>query len=113
MILIYVHPNYAIVDLPRPRKRLTELLYKSAIESKDPGNNKVFSVVFKRTPLQFLGNNKVQEIEFAINKLTGDDLELQKAVVTDEKDNMPCGLALRSIGSYLNHKWMWQRLGLL
>ncbi|KAL0268920.1 UNVERIFIED_CONTAM: hypothetical protein PYX00_010699 [Menopon gallinae] len=90
--------NNVISDLPRPRRRLTELLYKSAMECKNLGNNKVFDVVFKRTPVQFLGSNKVEQVEFVVNKLTGDDIESQKAVVTDEKVIMPCGLALRSIG---------------
>lgn len=87
-----------IPSLARPRKRLTELLYKSALETKKPNDGKIFQIIFKRTPLCFSGENSVKNIEMAINKLVGTDLESQKAVATDFKDSVPADLVLRSIG---------------
>lgn len=87
-------------DLGRPRKRLTELLLKSAMEEKSNKTGKTLEIMFKRTPLELSGNKAVDRIRVAVNILEGSDLEKQKAVATDEVHELPCQLALRSIGKY-------------
>nr|CAD7456832.1 unnamed protein product [Timema tahoe] len=64
-----------IPSLARPRRRLTELLCKTALEPKVVGG-----------------------IELIVNRLEGPDLVHQRAMPTDEVDTIECGLALRSIG---------------
>lgn len=93
------HLKIFFAALGRPRKRLTELLLKAASNDSAKNGDKIFQVLFKRTPLVFSGTgNSLKNLEMAVNKLEGDDLETQKAVPTQEKQTIPCSLALRSIG---------------
>lgn len=93
-----------VPDLPRPRKRLTELMLKSLSEKQtmadDDGNIKYFKPVFFRSPNKFLVGNKKQltGIELICNKLVGESLEDQKCLPTEEKEILKCDLAFRSIG---------------
>ncbi|KAJ8734109.1 hypothetical protein PYW07_014660 [Mythimna separata] len=87
-----------VPDLPRPRKRLTELMLKSFNEKQtmsDDGNIKYFKPVFFRSPNKFLIDDKKQltGIELICNKLVG-----EKCVPTEEKEILNCELAFRSIG---------------
>ncbi|RUS79817.1 hypothetical protein EGW08_012416 [Elysia chlorotica] len=93
-------------DLPRPRRRLTELIYKSAV-SPDETEVKTWKeasrewrLVFHRSPLQVLqdSNGQVKGIELAVNRLEGDSLQNQRAVATGDREVIECGLVLRSIG---------------
>lgn len=92
-------------DLPRPRKRLTELLYKTAL-SPTTSDHKLWATAtrewelrFRLSPLEFLSNNsRLTGIKFGVNKLEGEDLTTQRAVLTDQTEDIPCGLVLRSIG---------------
>lgn len=58
-----------ITDLPRPRKRLTELLIKTAEEStvKD-GCTKKLHISFLRSPKKFIGSQVVEGVELTVNK---------------------------------------------
>ncbi|XP_059049222.1 NADPH:adrenodoxin oxidoreductase, mitochondrial [Achroia grisella] len=90
-------------DLPRPRKRLTELMLKSVSEFEDTSindNNKLFKPIFFRTPNKFLVNNdrKIMGIELTCNELQGTKLEEQKCVPTSNSEILNCSLAFRSIG---------------
>lgn len=92
-----------VPDLPRPRKRLTELMLKSVSEKQtmtDDSNIKYFKPVFFRSPNKFLvdGKKQLTGIELTCNKLVGESLEDQKCVPTDEKEILNCNLAFRSIG---------------
>lgn len=77
--------------------------------------DKLFDILFLRTPISILGTTKVEGIELALNHLEGvnivncsvilwtliifDKLFLgERAVVTDEKYALKCELAFRSIG---------------
>nr|CAD7604846.1 unnamed protein product [Timema genevievae] len=90
------------VALARPRRRLTELLCKTALEPKVSQGIKSFCPMFLRTPKRFLPRPDNQEvvggIELIVNRLEGLDLVHQRAMPTDEVDTVECGLALRSIG---------------
>ncbi|GFR74773.1 NADPH:adrenodoxin oxidoreductase, mitochondrial [Elysia marginata] len=95
-----------IQDLPRPRRRLTDLMYKSAVS---PGDKHVaawkeasreWHLVFQRSPLQVLqdGDGQVKGIELAVNRLEVDSSGNPRAIATDAKEIIDCGLVLRSIG---------------
>uniref|UniRef100_A0A1B6CMT6 NADPH:adrenodoxin oxidoreductase, mitochondrial n=1 Tax=Clastoptera arizonana TaxID=38151 RepID=A0A1B6CMT6_9HEMI len=88
-----------ISNMPRPRKRLTELLI-AANKKTDPVlvKEKTFHPLFLRTPISFIGEKEVSGIKLATNILEGEILEKQKAVETDTKETLDCGLVLRSIG---------------
>lgn len=82
----------------RPRKRLTELLYKSAMETRD-AQDRLLEICFKRSPIQITGKNSIEAVDLAVNKLEGDSWENQRAVATNETETKNCGLLLRSIGN--------------
>uniref|UniRef100_A0A1B6KKK1 NADPH:adrenodoxin oxidoreductase, mitochondrial n=1 Tax=Graphocephala atropunctata TaxID=36148 RepID=A0A1B6KKK1_9HEMI len=84
--------------LARPRRRLTELMLQTAAASFPPQNDKLFQLMFLRSPLSFRGEQTVSGVELAFNTLQGDNLENQKAVATEATETLSCGLALRSIG---------------
>ncbi|XP_066470525.1 NADPH:adrenodoxin oxidoreductase, mitochondrial isoform X2 [Tiliqua scincoides] len=97
----------AIKDAPRPRKRLTELMAKTALE--DPGEelagrwasaSKEWSLKFLRSPLEVLpgtDGKRVRAIRMAVTRLEGSG-ETAKAVPTGEVEELMCGLILSSIG---------------
>lgn len=80
-----------ISDLPRPQKRLVQLMYDAS--QKTEVQDKLFDLLFLRTPISILGTRKIEGIELAVNHLEG-----EKAVVTDEKYTLKCEIAFRSIG---------------
>ncbi|KAL3876670.1 hypothetical protein ACJMK2_034475 [Sinanodonta woodiana] len=92
-------------DLPRPRKRLTELMHKTCFgptaddvklwnEAK-----KEWELKFRLTPMEVLSSaGQLTGLRCAVNKLEGSNFENQKAVSTDEHIDLPCGLIFRSIG---------------
>ena len=88
-----------VPTLDRPRKRLTELMLKSLEESKnDSVHAKELHQIFLRSPIEFHGNKELQSIKFAINHLRGETIQNQVAETTGKFEEIPCGLALRSIG---------------
>ncbi|XP_060076511.1 NADPH:adrenodoxin oxidoreductase, mitochondrial-like [Ylistrum balloti] len=100
----YLGLQNLIPDLPRPRRRLTELLYKTAHEPTDVDRKlwanakREWKLRFLRSPLHIYGETTVKGIRFAINRLEGDDLVEKKAVLSKETEDIDCGLVLRSIG---------------
>lgn len=85
-----------VPQLPRPRKRLTELMLKS-LNEQSSGTNK-FKPVFFHSPLEFLGADKVEKVKLCINYLQGAEPLKQRAVHTDKTEYLDCGLAITSIG---------------
>ncbi|XP_054282688.1 NADPH:adrenodoxin oxidoreductase, mitochondrial-like [Macrosteles quadrilineatus] len=83
--------------LARPRKRLTELLLQAS-SSPQQSVDKTLQLLFLRSPLSFTGGQRVSEINLGINQLEGDDLNKQKAVLSEARESLSCGLVLRSIG---------------
>eukprot|EP00731_Ephydatia_muelleri_P028922 Em0020g566a len=90
-------------DTPRPRKRLTELLVKTAdAVGSEPcaGSSKEWGLRFLRSPVEFVCDEqrrKVAGVKMEINKLEGEPLSA-RAVGTGHFEIMDCSLALRSIG---------------
>ncbi|XP_011299351.1 NADPH:adrenodoxin oxidoreductase, mitochondrial [Fopius arisanus] len=89
-----------VPTLVRPRKRLTELMLKNLSERMHPenSNSKQFLPIFRRGPKEIIGSTSVEKIKLSVNKLEGEDILDQKAVATNESEEIPCGLVLRSIG---------------
>ncbi|XP_023129168.1 NADPH:adrenodoxin oxidoreductase, mitochondrial [Amphiprion ocellaris] len=97
----------ALKDVPRPRKRLTELMLKTALEK--PGEkeqerrnkaSRIWGFRFFRSPIEVLADpnhNKIAGIRLAVNKLEGSG-EGAQAVLTGEEEDVPCGLVVSSIG---------------
>lgn len=97
----------AVKDLPRPRKRLTELMLKTALEV--PGEkelerrskaSRAWAFRFFRSPIEILAtpdSNKTAGIHLAINTLEGSG-EGARAVLTGEVEDVACGLVISSIG---------------
>uniref|UniRef100_UPI00358E1AB2 NADPH:adrenodoxin oxidoreductase, mitochondrial n=1 Tax=Myxine glutinosa TaxID=7769 RepID=UPI00358E1AB2 len=88
-------------NIPRPRRRLTELLLKSMPQSSSGCvGHREWGLLFHRSPTHILptaDGERVGGIRFQLNKLeaSGDTV---KAVPTGKSEDMPCGLVLRSIG---------------
>ncbi|XP_062508005.1 NADPH:adrenodoxin oxidoreductase, mitochondrial-like [Corticium candelabrum] len=94
-----------ISELPRQRKRLIELLCKTALE--DPGNNETarrqaaqreWNLKFLHSPVEFEskiieGVNSLVAVKFEQNRLDGN-----KAIRTGHTMSIPCGLAIKSVG---------------
>ncbi|XP_039198820.1 NADPH:adrenodoxin oxidoreductase, mitochondrial isoform X2 [Crotalus tigris] len=97
----------AIKDLPRPKKRLTELMIKTALEEppEEVGGrwasaSKEWRLKFQRSPLEVLptmDGKRARAIQLAVNRLeaAGDAV---KAVPTGEIEELRSGLVFSSIG---------------
>ncbi|XP_072029846.1 NADPH:adrenodoxin oxidoreductase, mitochondrial-like [Amphiura filiformis] len=96
-----------IKELPRVRKRLTELMVKTATEAPSGAEaerqaqaKNEWGLKFCRSPVEFLpdaSGSRVGAVRLGINKLQVID-GIEKAVPTGETEDFPCGLVLRSIG---------------
>lgn len=82
-----------IGNLPRPKKRVTELMVKSLAEGSSSSDSKKFLPVFFRNPLKVNGDSSVESVDFTMTKLVDD-----KAVLTDKVESIPAQLVCRSIG---------------
>ncbi|KAK3529150.1 hypothetical protein QTP70_018104 [Hemibagrus guttatus] len=90
----------ALKDLPRPRKRLTELMLKAVKVDEGQKANKQWGFRFLRSPLKVLSDTdgkKVAGICLAVNKLEGSG-EDARALPTGQTQDLECGLLISSIG---------------
>ncbi|KAF7249117.1 NADPH:adrenodoxin oxidoreductase, mitochondrial [Varanus komodoensis] len=97
----------AIKDVPRPRRRLTELLAKTALEEPDEQvagrwavASQEWSLKFFRSPQEVLPTSDgkwARAIRLAVTRLEGSG-EFAKAVPTGEVEVLMSGLILSSIG---------------
>nr|XP_013807916.1 PREDICTED: NADPH:adrenodoxin oxidoreductase, mitochondrial-like [Apteryx mantelli mantelli] len=98
----------AVKDAPRPRKRLTELMIKTASEK--PGEKTVAAQVaaaarewglrFQRSPQEVLptaDGRRARGVRMALTRLEGSG-DSAKAVSTGDVEELECGLVLSSIG---------------
>jgi adrenodoxin-NADP+ reductase len=90
----------SVLNLARPRKRLTELMLKSIQDSSLDTRkcDKEFHPIFLRGPLEFLGSNSIESVKLSINELEGDNVLKQTAKPTGEFEEISCGLVFKSIG---------------
>lgn len=61
------------------------------------GKRKKFIVHFYESPLEILGDGRVQKVVLGKNELSGEP-GVQKAKLTAERQEFPCGLFFRSVG---------------
>lgn len=81
-------------SLPRPKKRITELMLKSLNDTKNTSSDdKQFLPIFFRSPIKVNGDSQVESIDFSHNKLEGNN-----AVATSSIENITGQLVCRSIG---------------
>ncbi|XP_077481867.1 NADPH:adrenodoxin oxidoreductase, mitochondrial [Stigmatopora argus] len=103
----FVGVSEALSDLPRPRKRLTELMLKSATElsadeerERRKQSSRSWGFRFFRSPVQIRPNSdgsRVEAVRLAVNRLEGSG-EAARAVLTGELEDVTCGLVVSSIG---------------
>uniref|UniRef100_A0A3Q3VX67 NADPH:adrenodoxin oxidoreductase, mitochondrial n=1 Tax=Mola mola TaxID=94237 RepID=A0A3Q3VX67_MOLML len=96
-----------VAYVPRPRKRLTELLLKTALEVPDEKEqerrnkaSRMWAFRFFRSPVEILTNpdsSRIAGIRLAVNRLEGSG-ERARAVLTGEVEDVSCGLVISSIG---------------
>ncbi|XP_016788378.3 NADPH:adrenodoxin oxidoreductase, mitochondrial isoform X5 [Pan troglodytes] len=96
-----------IKEVPRPRKRLTELLLRTATEKPGPEEaarqasaSRAWGLRFFRSPQQVLPSpdgRRAAGVRLAVTRLEGVD-EATRAVPTGDMEDLPCGLVLSSIG---------------
>ncbi|PNI32469.1 FDXR isoform 3 [Pan troglodytes] len=95
------------IKVPRPRKRLTELLLRTATEKPGPEEaarqasaSRAWGLRFFRSPQQVLPSpdgRRAAGVRLAVTRLEGVD-EATRAVPTGDMEDLPCGLVLSSIG---------------
>ncbi|KFR17271.1 hypothetical protein N306_14412, partial [Opisthocomus hoazin] len=94
----------AIKDAPRPRKRLTELMIKTALEK--PGEKtqaaapREWGLKFQRSPQEVLptaDGRRARGVRMALTRLEGSG-DSAKAIPTGDVEELECGLVLSSIG---------------
>ncbi|XP_010890213.2 NADPH:adrenodoxin oxidoreductase, mitochondrial isoform X2 [Esox lucius] len=93
--------------LPRPRKRLTELLLKVAVETPEETElerrnsaKRAWGFRFFRSPVEILPSDDLTRaagIRLAVNRLEGEGEDVW-AVTTGEVEDVECGLVISSIG---------------
>ncbi|XP_030629141.1 NADPH:adrenodoxin oxidoreductase, mitochondrial [Chanos chanos] len=88
-------------DLPRPRKRLTELMLKAVKEAKEETDaRKRWGFRFLRSPVEVLAGPdgaRAAAIRLAVNKLEGSG-DAARAVTTGQVEDVECGMIISSIG---------------
>ncbi|XP_060884211.1 NADPH:adrenodoxin oxidoreductase, mitochondrial [Labrus mixtus] len=97
----------ALKDLPRPRKRLTELMLKTALETPEEKErerrnkaSRTWGFRFFRSPVEILADpdhKRTAGIRLAVNRLEGSG-DASRAVLTGEVEDVTCGLVISSIG---------------
>ncbi|KAI1896693.1 hypothetical protein AGOR_G00097390 [Albula goreensis] len=92
----------ALKDLPRPRKRLTELMIKTAQQNPaaEGAAPRQWGFRFLRSPVEVLPTSDLRKaagIRLAINQLEGSG-EHARAVATGEVEDIECGMVINSIG---------------
>lgn len=87
-----------IPDLPRSKKRLVELLYNTAVDSENKASDKKFEIKFFRSPKQIIcEDGKTKKIVLQVNTVE-DSTEQAQVISTKEREELDCGLVLRSVG---------------
>lgn len=90
----------ALKELPRPRKRLTDLMMKAVKEGGDEKLEKSWGFRFFRSPVEVLAGadgKRAAGIRLALNKLEGEG-EGAQSVPTGQLEDVDCGLIISSIG---------------
>jgi ferredoxin--NADP+ reductase len=78
-------------------KRNVEILRDLAARAPE-GKPKAVTLRFCVSPVAILGEERVEAIELVRNRLEADDTGRVRAVATDEREVIPCGIVFRSVG---------------
>ena len=78
-------------------KRNVEILREFASREQE-GKPRVLRLRFCTSPVAILGEERVEGVEFVHNRLESDGRGSVRAVATDERDVIPCGIVFRSVG---------------
>ena len=78
-------------------QRNVEILREFAART-PAGKPRVVRLRFRTSPVAILGEQRVEAIEVARNRLEGDEPGGVRAVATDERELIPCGIVFRSVG---------------
>jgi ferredoxin--NADP+ reductase len=87
----------ALADARGTARRNVDLLREYAARELE-GRPKKLILRFLVSPVEFRGEGKVEEVEVVHNMLVEDGRGGLRAVATDRRETIPCGLVLRSVG---------------
>jgi ferredoxin--NADP+ reductase len=87
----------ALADARSAARRNVDLLGEYAKRSPQ-GKPRRLTLRFLVSPVEILGDGKVEAIEVVRNTLVADESGAIRAVATGERETIPCGLVLRSVG---------------
>ncbi|HEY7379891.1 MAG TPA: FAD-dependent oxidoreductase [Gaiella sp.] len=78
-------------------RRNLEVLRQYA-ERPRSGKPRSIHLRFRVSPVAILGEERVEAVEVVRNELVADERGQVRAVATDERETIPCGIVLRSVG---------------
>jgi ferredoxin/flavodoxin---NADP+ reductase len=87
----------ALADARGPARRNVDLLREYAAREPE-GKPKMLILRFLASPVEIRGEGKVEEVEVVHNMLVEDGRGGLRAVPTERRETIPCGLVLRSVG---------------
>jgi ferredoxin/flavodoxin---NADP+ reductase len=88
----------AALEADRARARRNVDILREFAAREPEGKPKRLALRFCVSPVQILGEGKVEAIEVVRNELVAGDDGAIRAVPTDEVEVIPCGIVLRSVG---------------
>jgi ferredoxin--NADP+ reductase len=78
-------------------RRNLEIL-RAFAERAPAGKPRTIRLLFRLSPVAILGTERVEAVELVRNRLEADENGRVRAVPTDEREVIPCGLVFRSVG---------------
>jgi ferredoxin--NADP+ reductase len=78
-------------------RRNVEVLREFAA-GKPAGKKRAIKLRFAVSPVAILGDERVEAVEIVRNELVADDAGRIRAVPTEERETIPCGVVFRSVG---------------
>ena len=78
-------------------RRNVEVLREFAMR-KPAGKKRAIHLRFAVSPVAILGDERVEAVEIVRNELVADDAGRIRAVPTEERETIPCGVVFRSVG---------------
>jgi ferredoxin/flavodoxin---NADP+ reductase len=85
-------------DAADPTNRRNVELFEGFAGREVEGKPKRIVLLFKRSPVEIRGDGRVESIVLGVNELVRDESGAVRAVDTGEREELECGLVLRSIG---------------
>jgi ferredoxin--NADP+ reductase len=78
-------------------RRNVEVLREFALR-KPAGKKRAIHLRFAVSPVAIVGDDRVEAVEIVRNELVADDAGRIRAVPTEERETIPCGVVFRSVG---------------